>query len=111
MIACGSKTLFQGIVGGGQVRHVVAVEQSRRKALGDLAKMLNRLAEVSDAALLGLHLLQQVLIPGTDLFPRKILVIGENMSRLVDPPISDLERRPRRGGSCQTTREQMVQLL
>ncbi len=90
MIACRSKTLFQGIVGGWQVSHVVAVEQPRRKTLGDLAKMIDGFAESANAALLGLHLPEELLILGTDLFSCKLLMIGEEMSRLVDPPISGL---------------------
>src|SRR5215471_4344581 len=58
MITSGRKSLFKGIVGGGQVSHVVAVEQSRCKVLGDLAKMINSFAENPDAVLLGVHLLQ-----------------------------------------------------
>jgi hypothetical protein len=111
MIASGGKTLFQSIVGGGQVKHVVAMEQSRRKTLGDLAKMIDGFVESANAALLGIHLPKELLILGTNLFSCKLLMIGEEMSRPVDPPISGLERRPQRGSRRQSTREQVVQLL
>jgi len=76
MNPCHPKAMFQVIVGARQTLHVIAVKETRRKVVGDVAKMLNGLAQRFQRSFLLPHLTHVCQVALTNLRPGVVLRIG-----------------------------------
>src|SRR5712692_2163473 len=76
MNPCHPKAMFQVIVGARQALHVIAVKEANRKVVGDVAKMLNGLAQRFQRSFLLLHLTNVCQVALTNLRPGVLLRIG-----------------------------------
>ena len=68
--------MFQVIVGARQALHVIAVKEASRKVVGDVAKMLDGLAQRFQRSFLLLHLTHVCQVARTLLRPGVLLRIG-----------------------------------
>ncbi len=68
--------MFQVIVGARQALHVIAVKETSRKVVGDVAKMLNGLAQRFQRSFLLLYLTHVCQVALTNLRPGVFLRIG-----------------------------------
>ncbi len=76
MNPCHPKAMFQVIVGARQALHVIAMKQTRSKVVGDVAKMLNSLAQRFQRSFPLLHLTHVCQVALTNLRPGVVLRIG-----------------------------------
>jgi hypothetical protein len=79
-----AKTPFQFIVRARQALNIVALKQPCSEIGGLVTKMVNRLSKQPQSGFLLLHLRNVSQIPFTHLSSRLLLVIGQNVSRLMD---------------------------
>ncbi len=73
--------------------------------------MLNGLAQRSQVGFLLLHLRKVGQVALTNLCSALLLLIGQDVCRLVNQSVGTLLRRPERNGSLYPFREKLVQLL
>ena len=99
MNPCDTKAMFQIIIGTRQALHVIALKKASRKVVSDMAKMLNGLSERLHFGLLFLHLANVCQVAFTNLCPGVLLIIGQDLCRLVHQSIRALQWGPQHGGS------------
>jgi hypothetical protein len=117
--ACGSplmdagdaKALFQIIIGTRQALHIIALKEARRKVVGDVAKMLNGLAQRFQRSFLLLHLTYVCQVALTNLCPDVLLLIRQDLCRLVHQSIRTLQWGPQRGSSLHPFGQKLLQQL
>src|SRR4051812_46411858 len=96
VIADGTEELLQDVVGPGQPRDVVAVEESRPVAGADLEEVRHRRLEGADARLLVPDLGEQRLQLLSDLVAGEIVLVLQEPGGLVNPAVGDPDSRPHR---------------
>jgi hypothetical protein len=79
-----TKTMFQIIIGARQVRHIIAVKEPRSKVCCFLHEVIESCAECAQTRLLLLHVLHPGQIGLPNLGARLLLVIGQDVSGLID---------------------------
>ena len=80
--------MLQIIIGTRQVVwHIIALKQAGSKVPGDLHKVIKSGAQCAQTCLLLLHLLDPGQIPLSNLGARLLLMIGQNVSGLIDQRI------------------------
>src|SRR6188768_3121039 len=94
VIADGAEELLQDVVGPGQPRDVVAVEESRPVAGADLEEVRHRRLEGPDDRLLVTDLSEQRLQPLSDLATSERVLILQESGGLVNPTVGDPNGRP-----------------
>ncbi len=96
MAGC-AEVLLQVVVGAWQIRHVVAAEQARPVAGGHDAKVGCRAGKRAQVGVVraqwGQHLLQYVWRRAA---ASRVVVVGEQMRRVVDEGVGGLDRWPQR---------------
>jgi hypothetical protein len=96
MAGC-TEVLLQGVIRTWQLRHVVAAEQARPVAGGHGAEVGYRACERAQVGVVraqwGQHLLRIQLAQGRGV---AVVMVGEQMRRVVDEGIGGLDRWPQR---------------
>ena len=101
--------MLKVVVGTRQIRHGVAVKQSRTVTAGDLAKVLDGIAQT--ARLLAVtghgtdHAIETALNRGRVL----VIRIVQDVRGLMDPLVNPFDVRPQRGGLLQAMFDQSLQ--
>jgi hypothetical protein len=103
--------MFQIIIGTRQALHVIALKEASRKVVSEMAKMLNGLSERLHLGLLSLHLANECQVAFTNLCPGVLLIIRQDLCRLVHQSIRALQWRPQHAGRLDPFGEQLLQLL
>jgi len=111
MNPCYPKAMFQVIVGTRQALHVIALKEARRKVVGDVAKMLNGLAQWVQRSFLLLHLTHVCQVARTSLCPGVLLIIRQDLCRLVHQSIRAPQWGPQRGSSLPPFGQKLLQQL
>jgi len=76
-----------------------------------VTKMVNRLSKLPQSGFLLLHLRNVSQVPFTHLSSRLLLVIRQNVSRLMDEIVRALQGRPEAGSGLEPFRKELVELL
>ena len=87
MRAVRTEKLFQIIIGPGQIRHPIAGKESGPVTAGDLPEVLQRWCKCASRSLVSCHRAQQ---PPEAALPRRglmLLLVAEDVGRLMDPVI------------------------
>src|SRR4051812_15444135 len=87
------------------------MKQPRRKVLGDLYKVINGWTQRSQARFLLLHVLDPGQIRLPHLGSCLLLMIGQDMCRLIHQRIGALDGRPQRCGARECLGEDLLQVL
>jgi len=103
--------MFQIVVGARQSLDVIAMKETSREVIGDVTKMLNGLAQWSQLGFLFLHLANECQVAFTNLCPGVLLIIRQDLCRLVHQSIGALQWRPQHAGRLHPFGEQLLQLL
>lgn len=104
-IAHRPKALLQFLVRPWQISTIIAVEHACPRALGHLQELRDRSLEWSKGGLLRAHLQQQRLLAFADGLAALLVVIGQQMGRLMNEGRGLLQGRPQLGGLLQSTCE------
>jgi hypothetical protein len=97
--------MFQIVVGARQSLDVIAMKETSREVVGDVTKMLNGLAQRFHVHFLLLYLTHESQVARTSLRPAVLLVIRQDLSRLMHQSVSALQWRPECGSGLQALGE------
>jgi len=111
MDPCDAKAMFQIIVGARQSLYIIAMKEPRRKVGGLVAKMLNGLAQRPYVGFLHLHLANVCQVAFTNLYAGMLLIIRQDLCRLVHQSIRALQWRPQRSGGFHSFGQKLLQQL
>jgi hypothetical protein len=103
--------MLQLIIGTRQALHVIAHKEASRKVVSNVAKMLNSLSERLHLGLLFPHLANGCQVAFTNLCPGVLLIIRQDLCRLVHQSIRALQWRPQRRGSLHSFGQELLQQL
>src|SRR5438067_1574145 len=110
VIADGAEELLQDVVGPGQARAVVAVEESWPVAGADLEEVRHGRLEGPDACLIVPDLGEQILQPLSDRAARRLVLVLQEACGLMNPAVGDPDRRPQGIGGSEPFGDQRPQL-
>src|SRR3954447_19573170 len=110
VVALRAELVFQIVVGAREVRNAVAVEQARAIAAGDLAEVLDRVAQAGGAVAMAEHGTYQSIEATLHRGCILRVMIVQDVRRLVHPWIGTLDVRPEGAGLCQALPDQLLQL-
>lgn len=111
MVARRTEAALQSVVGLGQSRDVVAVEEARCEARGHLAEVVHRSAQGTEGGLVRLHVVEHALIAEAHLRASELLRIAQDMRRTMHPGIGPRERGPERRSRLERLQQELLQLL
>lgn len=111
VIAGRPEIVLQIVVRSGEIRRVVAVEQTRPVTAPHLEEVAHGGAQRAGGCLSLGHLGQEGGIGAADLGPRLARLIGEQVGRSVDPPIRQPNVWPERGGRPEPAGQEKLQAL
>ena len=109
MVALRTELMLKIVVGARQIRHGVAMKQSRTVTAGDLTEVLDGVAQTArTVAMTGHgtgHAIEAVLNRGRVL----VVMVVQDVRGLMDPFVNPLDVRPQRGGLFQAILDQALQ--
>lgn len=91
MDPCHPKALFQIVVRARQSLDVIAMKETGGEVIGDVTKMLNGLAQRFHVSFLLLHLTNVCQVALTNVRAAVLLVISQDLSRLMHQPVGALQ--------------------
>ena len=106
VVASGAEVVLQVVVGAGQVRHVVAVEEAWPVTASHLKEVPHGGTEGARGRLSCGHLGQEGGVRGADLVARPARLVHEQVSCPMDPLVGHPDVGPERGGHAQPTGQQ-----
>ena len=103
--------MLEVIVGTRQIRHGVAVKQSRAVTAGDLAEVVDGIVQAARTVAVTDHGTHHAVEAALNLGRILVLMVIEDMRRLMDPRVGSFDVRPERGGLLQAMLDQALQRL
>ncbi len=111
VVSVTSKELFQVIVGAGQIRRVVTVEQARPVTASHLEEVFDGASKFSGTLSMPRHGSDQTAQTSANTVAVGRFVIRQNVCNLMHPAERDANRRPGQSGLRQRVVESLLQLL
>ena len=111
MVSVTSKELFQVIVGAGQIRRVVTMEQARPVTAGHLDEVFDSTRKCRGKRSMPRHGSDQTAETSANTVAVGRFVIRQNVGSLMHPAERDANRRPGQGRLRQRAIEALLQLL
>jgi hypothetical protein len=94
MVTMGAKEVFQVVVGAGQVRDIIAVEEPRPVAPGDFEEMHDARFQLSSFGTPALHRTEQTLKAPSHMGPIKLGRVAQEVGSGMHPSIGTLNGFP-----------------